>query len=119
MNAEEIGIQLLLDLISLLVELLLRLLFCCFYLDDLGQQLILMEVKLCSLRFGSEVSSLLDQVLGVLDQLLLPLFFLPQLVIDRLDREIDLVHAIFHDEISRDEEGCNHERDAEICLEVL
>ncbi len=50
----------------------------------------------------------MDQVLSVLDQLLLPLFFLPQLVIDGLNREIDLIHAIFHDEISRDEEGCNY-----------
>jgi hypothetical protein len=95
MDAEEVGIQVLLDLVSLLVELLLGLLFRGFHLDDLGEQLVLMEVKLCSLRFGREVS--LDQVLSVLDQLLLSLFFLPQLVIDRLYREIDLVHAVFHD----------------------
>jgi hypothetical protein len=106
MDAVEVGIQVLLDLVSLLVELLLGLLFRGFHLDDLGEQLVLMEVKLRCLRFGREVS--LDQVLSVLDQLLLSLFFLPQLVIDRLYREIDLVHAVFHDEISRDEECCNH-----------
>ena len=106
MDAEEVGIQKLLDLVSLLVEFLLGLLFRGFHLDDLGEQLVLVEVKLRCLRFGREIS--LDQALGVFDQLLLSLFFLPQLVIDRLYREIDLVHAIFHDEISRDEEGCNH-----------
>ena len=105
-------------LLSLLVELVLGLLFRSFHLDNLGEQLVLVEVKVCGgLRFGGEVS--LDQVLGVLDQLLLPLIFLPQLVIDRLNWEIDLVHAIFHDEISRDEEGCNDQRDAQICLQVL
>ncbi len=45
MDAEEIGIQVLLYLISLLVELVLSLLFRGFHLDDLGEQLVLVEVK--------------------------------------------------------------------------
>ena len=65
MDTEEVGVEVLLDLVSLLVQLLFRLLFCGLNLDDLGEQLVLMEIKVCRLRFGSEVS--LDQVLGVLD----------------------------------------------------
>jgi hypothetical protein len=56
MDAVEVGIQMLLDLVSLLVELILCLLFRGFHLDDLDEQLVLMEVKVYSLRFGSEVS---------------------------------------------------------------
>ena len=64
-DTEEVGVEVLLDLVSLLVQLLFRLLFCGLNLDNLGEQLVLMEIKVCRLRFGSEVS--LDQVLGVLD----------------------------------------------------
>ena len=44
MDAEEVGIELLLDLVSLLVQLLFGLLFCGLNLDDLGEQLVLMEI---------------------------------------------------------------------------
>ena len=43
-DAVEVGIEVLLDLVSLLVELILGLLFRGFHLDDLGEQLVLVEV---------------------------------------------------------------------------